>query len=93
MLLLDGYNRGTGLDLSFLFEPTMALNDKITGYLDITGGVNTKAVRKQLAINAVPNIDIAINEHTLINAGISFGLGGDAKQDDIGIVVTLVALY
>ena len=42
--------------------------------------------------NLGPNyVDVTLNEKAVINAGITIGIAGDAKQDDVGLVVTLVA--
>ena len=88
--LLKGYHAdGIGLDL--LLEPAKPLGDKLTGYLDVLVRTNTDSIGDNLGINLGPNIDITLNEKAVINAGVTIGIAGDAKQDDIGLVVTLVA--
>lgn len=54
-------------------------------------GTNTDSIGDNLGINPGPNVDVTLNEKAVINAGITIGIAGDAKQDDVGLVVTLVA--
>ncbi len=88
--LLEGYH-ADGIGLNLLIEPTKAMGDKLTGYLDVLVGTNTDSFGDNLGINLGPNVDITLNEKAVINAGITIGIAGDAKQDDVGLVVTLVA--
>ena len=90
--VLDGYARdGEALDL--LVEPMHTLGGEWTGYLDIVIATNTDGLGDHLAIDLGPNIDINLNETAIINAGITFGLAGDAKQDDIGLALGLVMAF
>jgi hypothetical protein len=89
--LLDGYTGGVGVNLDLLVEPTKAFGDKLTGYLDIIVGTNTDDIAgDHLGIDLGPNVDYMLNESTVINAGVTIGIAGDAKQGDIGLVVAAV---
>ena len=42
--------------------------------------------------NLGPNyVDVTLNEKAVINAGITIGIAGDAKQDAVGLDVPQVA--
>ena len=88
--LLKGYH-AHGVGLNLLIEPTRALGDRVTGYIDLLVGTETASFGDNLGINIGPNVDITLNENALINVGLTYGMVGDAKQDDIGLVVALVA--
>ena len=90
--VLDGYARD-GVALDLLVEPMHTLGGEWTGYLDIVIATNTDGLGDHLAIDLGPNIDINLNETAIINAGITFGLAGDAKQDDIGLALGLVMAF
>lgn len=95
--LLDGYTAytsGTGADLHLLVEPTKAFGDKVTGYLDVLVHSNTDDIAGDwLGIDLGPNVDYMINDECVVNAGITLGAVGDAKQDDLGLIVTLVSRF
>ena len=87
--LLDGYTpEGVAIDL--LIEPVKILDDRLTGYLDILISTNTDGFSDNLAINLGPNLDYMLTEGLVINAGITVGISGDAKQDDIGLAITAI---
>jgi hypothetical protein len=87
--LLDGYApEGVGIDL--MIEPSMAINERLTGYLDFLIRTNTDDIGDYLAINLWPNVDYAVMEGLVINAGVTLGLGGDLKQEDVGLMVTAI---
>ena len=87
---LKGYH-ADGVGLNLLIEPTRALGDRLTGYIDVLVNTETDSFGDNLGVNIGPNVDITLSENALINVGLTFGMVGDAKQDDIGLVVALVA--
>ncbi len=89
---LDGYT-SDGVALSLLIEPVRAFGDGITGYLDVLIASNTDGVGDHLAIDIGPNADINLNERAIVNAGITFGLAGDARQHDTGLGLSLVMAF
>lgn len=89
--LLDGYTGGTGVGIDLLIEPSKVINDKMTGYLDVLVSTNTDDIAGDpLGINLRPYVDYTVKEGCVISAGISVGIAGDAKQDDIGIQVAAI---
>lgn len=46
-----------------------------------------------LGINLGPNVDYMLNDSTVINAGITAGIAGDGKQEDLGLIVTLISAF
>jgi len=81
---LKGYAyKGVVLDL--LVEPTMAINPQITGFLALLAHTNTDNIGDWLGIDLWPNIDYKLKENVTINAGITLGLAGDFKQNDLGV--------
>lgn len=40
-----------------------------------------------------PNGDIALGNAGVINAGVIVGIAGDAKADDVGLLVSLIASF
>ncbi len=40
-----------------------------------------------------PNVDIALGDAGVINAGVIVGIAGDAKADDVGLLVSLIASF
>lgn len=89
--LLDGYTGGTGVNIDLLVEPSKAINDKLTAYLDVLVSTNTDDIAGDyLGINLLPYVDYAIQEGLVVSAGVSIGVAGDAKQDDIGIKVAAI---
>ena len=87
--LLDGY-AADGINLDLLLEPTKELNDKLIGYLDILIATNTDQIGDNLGINLGPNVDYLLSDSMAINAGVTLGITGEAKADDIGLSVTLL---
>ena len=87
--LLDGF-AADGINLTALIEPTKSINDKIVGYLDIMIATNTDEIGDNLGIDLGPNADIGINDMAVLNVGVVVGIAGDAKADDLGLIVTLV---
>ena len=88
--LLDGYTGGTGIAVAALIEPTKELNEKLIGYLDVIIGTNTDSIGDNLGIDLGPNVDIMVNDKITVNAGVTLGIAGDLKQDDLGIVATAI---
>lgn len=89
--LLDGFTGGVGTNLHLFIEPNKAFGDKMVGYLDILINTNTDDIGGDyLGINLAPNVDYKINDKMVLNAGISLGLAGDAKQGGPGIGATLI---
>jgi len=86
---LDGYT-DDGVNFSLLVEPTMIFGDQLAVYLDILANTNTDDIGDNLAIDLAPNVDIMINDMAVINAGVILGIAGDAKADELGLVVTLL---
>lgn len=92
--LLDGYTGGTGINLHLLVEPTKAFGDKLTGYVDVLVHTNTDDIAGDwLGIDLGPNVDYKVCDKAVVNAGLTLGLVGDAKLDDLGLVVTLVSRF
>ena len=89
---LSGY-AADGMALSLLVEPSLGFGDYATGYLDVMIASNTDAFADQLAIDLGPNVDINFSETAIINAGLTIGLAGDVRQDDIGVGVSLVTAF
>ena len=88
--LLDGYTGGTGIAIAALIEPTKELNEKLIGYLDVIIGTNTDSIGDNLGIDLGPNVDYMLSEKITVNAGVTLGIAGDLKQDDLGIVATAI---
>lgn len=86
---LDGYT-DDGVTVSLLVEPAMIFGDQLAVYLDILANTNTDDFGDTLAIDLAPNMDIMINDMAVINAGVILGIAGDAKADELGLVVTLL---
>ena len=40
-----------------------------------------------------PNVDIALGDAGVINAGVIVGIAGDAKADEVGLLVSLIASF
>jgi hypothetical protein len=88
--LLKGY-APKGVALHALVEPTKALNDQLTAYLDISVRTNTDDIGgSYLAINLTPNVDCKVNDKIVANVGVSLGIAGDAKQADPGIALAVI---
>lgn len=88
--LLDGY-APVGVGLWLLVEPYKAINDKLTGYLDLVISTNTDDIGgTPLGINLAPNVDYMLSETAVLNVGVSLGVAGDSKQDDLGAIATLL---
>ncbi|HCV25005.1 MAG TPA: hypothetical protein QF604_01035 [Candidatus Latescibacteria bacterium] len=47
----------------------------------------------ELGIDVGPNVDINWNQTATINTGLSFGVAGDAKQDDLAFTLSLLMAY
>jgi hypothetical protein len=88
--LLDGYTFGTGINIAALIEPTKEFNEKLVGYLDVIIGTNTDSIGDNLAIDLGPNVDIMLNDMITVNAGVTLGIAGDLKQEELGIVATAI---
>lgn len=87
--LLKGYAaKGVGIDL--FLEPRKEISSKLTGSLRLLVGTNTDDIGNNLGVDLGPNVDIKINGMFVLNAGISLGLAGDAKQADPGLTLTLI---
>ena len=46
-----------------------------------------------MGIDVGPNVDINWNQTATINTGLSFGVAGDAKQDDLAFTLSLLMAY
>ena len=89
--LLDGHTAGTGIQVDILLEPYKELNDKMVGYLDILIGTNTDDIGGDpLGINLGPNLDYILSEDMALNVGLTIGIAGDGKADDLGLGVVLL---
>ena len=89
--LLDGHTAGTGIDLEILLEPYKELNDKMVGYLDILIETNTDDIGgTPLGINLGPNLDYILSEDLAVNVGVTIGITGDSKAEDIGFGLVLL---
>jgi len=86
--LLDGYASGLGIDL--FIEPVKIIDEKITGYLDILISTDTDAFGDNLGVDLGPNADYALMENLVINAGVTVGIAGDGKQEEVGLKVTAI---
>jgi len=86
--LLDGYASGLGIDL--FIEPVKVIDEKLTGYLDILISSDTDAFTDNLGVDLGPNVDYAITENLVVNAGVIVGIAGDGKQQDVGLMVTAI---
>lgn len=90
--LLKGY-AADGIGLNLFIEPNKAFGDKMVGYLDLYVSTNTEDIAGDyLGINLGPNVDYKLSDKLVLNAGVSLGLAGDAKQADPGIGATLIYL-
>ena len=88
--LLDGY-APVGVGLWLLVEPYKQINDKLVGYLDVIVGTNTDDITgTPLGIDLAPNVDYMLSETAVLNVGVSIGIAGDSKQDDLGAIATLL---
>jgi len=91
--LLKGNAPDGGIGLNLFLEPNKTFGAKAVGYLDITIIANTEDIGgKYLGINLGPNLDYKLSDKIFLNAGVSLGLAGDAKQADPGIGLTLIYL-
>ena len=89
--LLDGYSED-GADIELLVElvePPKSLGNNLFGYVGILAATHVDEFGDKLGVNLMPNIDYRLHENAVLGAGISFGIAGDDKQDDLGLVVTL----
>lgn len=91
--LLDGYTGGRGVDLALLVEPARELGDRLTAYVDVLVGTNTDDLGDHLRIDLGPNVDYMFSERTAVNAGLTLGVAGDMKQDDLGVSVAVLISY
>ena len=57
--------------------------------MDILAATHVDDFGDKLGVNLMPNIDYRLHENAVLGTGISFGIAGDDKQDDLGLVVTL----
>lgn len=89
---LDGYAID-GVSLSLLIEPVYNFGDLATGYFDILIASNTDALGDHLALNLGPNAELNLNETAIINVGLTIGLAGDARQDDMGLNMSLITAF
>ena len=88
---LDGYSED-GADIELLVElvePPKSLGTNLFGYLDILAATHVDEFGDKLGVNLMPNIDYRLHENAVMSTGVSFGIVGDDKQDDLGLVVTL----
>ncbi|MBM3278588.1 MAG: hypothetical protein FJY95_10995 [Candidatus Handelsmanbacteria bacterium] len=90
--LLKGNAPDGGIGLNLFLEPNKTFGAKAVGYLDITISTNTEDIGGNLGINLGPNLDYKLGDKIFLNAGVSLGLAGDAKQADPGIGLTLIYL-
>jgi len=79
-----------GVPIHLLIEPVKVFSDKLSGYLDVLISTNTSSPDDDLTIDLGPNLDFLLAEGLLINAGITLGVAGDLKQDEIGLIVTAI---
>mgnify|MGYP000542516520 FL=1 len=86
--LLDGYASGLAIDL--FIEPVKIIDEKITGYLDILISTDTDAFSNNLGVDLGPNVDYALMEDLVFNAGVTVGIAGDGKQQDVGLMITAI---
>ncbi len=93
MGLLDGYTGGSGVDVALLVEPTREIGDRLTAYVDVLVSTNTAELADHLAIDLGPNVDYMFSERTAINAGLTVGLAGNEKQDNLGITAAVLISY
>lgn len=88
---LDGYaSEGMAVDLRV--EPRYEFNEQILGYLGVLFSTYTEDIGDYMALNLWPNIDVAINENLILNGGVTFGVAGDMKQDEVGIRAAAIYL-
>lgn len=88
--LLDGY-APVGVGIGLLIEPYKAINDKLVGYLDVIVNTNTDDIAgDHLGIDIAPKVDYMLSDTAVLNVGVSIGAAGDAKQDDLGFIATLL---
>ena len=82
---LDGFTGGVGTALRVLIRPSLELGPTAVGYLDITGTSNTDNIADFLGIDIAPNVDVLFGDNARLNLGLSIGVAGDLKQDDLGM--------
>lgn len=87
--LLDGY-APEGIEIDLFIEPRKEINKQMTGFLDVLVSTNTDGINDNLAIDLGPNLDYVVQEGLVVNAGLTFGVGGDMKQDDAGLMITAI---
>lgn len=87
---LDGFTGGVGAVVQVLIRPSLALGNTAVGHLDITGSSNTDDIADFLGIDIAPNVDVLFGDNGQINLGLSIGIAGDLKQDDLGVKVALL---
>jgi len=89
--LLDGYApKGVGIGLHV--EPKYLFSDKLAGYVNLLLETNTDALGDNLAFDVWPNLDVMLAEGLILNAGVTVGVAGDRKQDDLGLRVAAIYL-
>ena len=84
--LLDGF-APVGIGIDALVEPSKEFNEKITGFLDILLSLNTDDIGNTLGLNLRPHADYKLGDAGILNVGLSLGIAGDAKQEDLGLEV------
>jgi hypothetical protein len=87
---LDGFTGGVGSVVQVLIRPSLELGTTAVGHLDITGTTNTDNIADFLGIDIAPNVDVLFGDNARLNLGLSIGIAGDLKQDDLGIKAALL---
>ena len=87
--MLEGY-AADGVEISLRIEPRHEFSEQLAGYLNVMLGTNTDGISDHMALDLNPNLDYVVSDVLIVNGGISLGLAGKMKQDDVGIGVAAI---
>ncbi|MFH1571041.1 MAG: hypothetical protein ABIL09_23815 [Gemmatimonadota bacterium] len=91
--MLDGYTGGRGANLQLLVEPLKAFGEHTVVYLDLLARSTSDDLGGDLAVDLGPNLDYMLSQHLVVNAGVTLGVAGDRKQDDLGLTVMVLTNF
>jgi hypothetical protein len=89
--MLEGYAE-KGVVIALRAEPRYDISEPLVGYLNVLWATNTDDLNGAMALDLNPNVDLLVSDALILNGGISVGLAGDMKQDDMGIRVGAIYL-
>jgi hypothetical protein len=55
------------------------------GHLDIEGRTHADDLADNLGIDLLPNLDLILDDEAVFNIGLSLGIAGNFKQENLGV--------